>query len=98
MLEDLQKIEDSWREMDEFAAFLKRLFTMTKSKQKQLKEDMSTLFLKKMVCQVQKHNKQYILRKHLIRSVLAKQETGQAVAQLLKGSNKTMVALGNPRS
>jgi hypothetical protein len=29
MLEDLKKIEESWREMDEFAAFSKKLLTMT---------------------------------------------------------------------
>jgi hypothetical protein len=54
MLEDLEKIEDSWREMDEF----KKLLTMTNPKQKQLKEDMA--FVKRMASQVQKHNKQYI--------------------------------------
>jgi hypothetical protein len=29
MLEDLKKIEESWREMDEFAAFSNRLLAMT---------------------------------------------------------------------
>jgi hypothetical protein len=42
MLEDLKKIEESWREMDEFVAFSKKLLTKTNAKQKQLKEDMAT--------------------------------------------------------
>jgi hypothetical protein len=29
MLEDLKKIEDSWREMDEFTPFSKKLLTIT---------------------------------------------------------------------
>jgi hypothetical protein len=29
MLEDLKKIEESWREMDEFAAFSNKLRTLT---------------------------------------------------------------------
>jgi hypothetical protein len=45
MLEDLKKIEESRREMDEFAAFSKKLLTMTNSIQKKLKEDMATSFL-----------------------------------------------------
>jgi hypothetical protein len=40
--------------------------------------------------QVRKHNKRYLLTKHLIRGVFAEWETGQAVAQLLKGGNEEM--------
>jgi hypothetical protein len=88
MLEDLKNIEDNWREMDEFAAFSKKLLTMTNSIQKKLKEDIATSFLKKMASQVRKHNKRYLLTKHLVRGVFAELETGQAVAQLLKGGNE----------
>jgi hypothetical protein len=96
MLEDLKNIEDNWREMDEFAAFSKKLLTMTNLTQKKLKEDMATSFLKKMASQVRKHNKRYLLTKHLVRGVLAELETGQADAQLLKGGNEGMSALSRP--
>jgi hypothetical protein len=96
MLEDLKNIEDHWREMDEFAAFSEKLLTMTNSIQKKLKEDMATSFLKKMASQVRKHNKRYLLTKHLVRGVFAESETGQAVAQLLKGGNEEMSALSKP--
>jgi hypothetical protein len=96
MLEDLKKIEDNWREMDEFAAFSKKLLTMTNSIQKKLKEDMATSSLKKIASQVRKHNKRYLLTKHLVRGVFAEWETGQAVAQLLKGGNEEMSALSKP--
>jgi hypothetical protein len=96
MLEDLKKIEVSWREMDKFAPFSKKLFTMTNLNQKQLKEEMATSFVRKMSSQVRKHNKQYLLTKHLIRSVFAERETGQAVAQLLKGSQEAMASLSGP--
>jgi hypothetical protein len=35
--------------------------------------------------QVQKHNKRYVLTRSIIRSVFANWQTGQAVAELLKG-------------
>jgi hypothetical protein len=82
--------------MDEFAAFSKKLLTMTNSIQKKLKEDTATSFLKKMASQVRKHNKRYLLTKHLVRGVFAESETGQAVAQLLKGGNEEMSALSKP--
>jgi hypothetical protein len=61
-----------------------------------LKEDMATSFVRKMASQVQKHNKRYLRTKHLVRSVFANWETGQAVAQLLKGSNEGMSSLSKP--
>jgi hypothetical protein len=82
--------------MDEFAAFSNKLLTMTNLIQRKLKEDMATSFVKKMASQVRKHNKRYLLTKHLIQSVFAERETGQAVAQLLKGGNEEMTALSKP--
>ena len=50
-----------------------------------------------MASQVRKHNKRYsILTKHLVRGVFAEWDTGQAVAQLLKGGNEEMSALLKP--
>jgi hypothetical protein len=92
MIEDLKKMEKSWREMEEFAQFSKKLLTMNPM-QKKLKEDMASSFLRKMSSQVKKHNKQYLLTKHLVRGVFAECETCQAVAQFFKGSGEAMPAL-----
>jgi hypothetical protein len=72
MLEDLKKIEDSWHEMDQVWAFLKKLPpTMTSLSQMKLKEDMATSFVREMASQVRRHNKWYLLTKYLVRSVFA---------------------------
>jgi hypothetical protein len=91
-IEDLKKMEKSWREMEEFAQFSKKLLTMNPT-QKKLKEDMASSFLRKMSSQVKKHNKRYLLTKHLVKGVFAGCETGQAVAQFFKGSDEAMPAL-----
>jgi hypothetical protein len=44
-------------------------------------------FLKKMRLQVEKHNKRYILTRGIVRSVFAEWQTGQVVAQVLKGGD-----------
>jgi hypothetical protein len=41
--------------------------------------------LKKMRMQLQKHNRRYLLTRGIVRSVFAEWQTGQAVAQVLKG-------------
>jgi hypothetical protein len=61
--------------------------------QKNLKEDMVTSILRKMASQVKEHNKRYLLTKHLVRDVFAECETGQAVAQFLKGGDEAMPSL-----
>jgi hypothetical protein len=96
MMENLKKIENSWREMDEFSALATKLHTMTNLTQKKLKEDMVSSFVKKMASQVRKHNKRYLLTKHLVRAVFAECQTGQAVAQFLKGGNEGMPSLSAP--
>jgi hypothetical protein len=85
MIEDLQKIENSWREMDEFSALANKLLTMTNLTQKKMKEDMVISFVKKMTSQVRKHNKRYLQTKLLVCSVFPECQTGQVVAQFLKG-------------
>jgi hypothetical protein len=70
MIEDLKKMEKSWREMEEFAQFSKKLLTMNPM-QKKLKEDMASSFLRKMSSQVKKHNKRYLLTKNLVRGVFS---------------------------
>jgi hypothetical protein len=52
MMENLKKIENSWREMDKFSALSKKLHTMTNLMQKKVKEDMVSSVVKKMVNQV----------------------------------------------
>jgi hypothetical protein len=54
---------------------------------------MASSFLRKMSSQVKKHNKRYLLTKHLVRGVFAECETGQAVAQFFKGSGEAMPEL-----
>jgi hypothetical protein len=67
---------------------------MTNLTQKKLKEDMVSSFVKKMASQVRKHNKRYLLTKHLVCAVFAECQTGQVVAQFLKGAgNKGMPSL-----
>jgi hypothetical protein len=58
---------------------------MTNPKLKLLKEGMVEAFLKKMRLQIIKHNKRYVLTRSIVRSVFAEWQTGQAVAQVLKG-------------
>jgi hypothetical protein len=78
--------------MEEFAQFSKKLLTMNPT-QKKLKEGMVSSFLHKMSSQVKKHNKRYLLTKHLVGGVFAKCKSGQAVAQYFKGSNEAMPEL-----
>jgi hypothetical protein len=85
-MENLKKIESSWREMDKFSALATKLHTTTNLTQKKLKEDMVSSFVKKMASQVCKHNKRYLLTKHLVRAVFAECQTGQVVAQFLLGT------------
>jgi hypothetical protein len=54
---------------------------------------MMTSFLRKIASQVKKHNKRYLLMKHLVRGVFAECKTGQAVAQFLKGGDEAMPSL-----
>jgi hypothetical protein len=89
MMEDLKKMEMSLRKMEDFEQFSKKLFTMNPTLKK-LKEDMATSFLRKMGSQVKKDNKQRLLTKHLVRGVCTEWETGQALAQFLKGGDGAM--------
>ncbi len=61
---------------------------MTNPVLKHLKEGMVEAFLKKMRLQIIKHNKRYILTRSIIRSVFGEWQTGQAVAQVLKGGEQ----------
>ena len=85
MIEDLDQIRRDWRTNEGFEKFSKQVELMTNPKLKHLKEGMVEAFLKKMRLQVQKHNKRYILTRGIIRSVFAEWQTGQVVAQVLKG-------------
>jgi hypothetical protein len=60
---------------------------MTNSTQKKMKEDMVISFVKKMTSQVRKHNKRYLQTKLLVHTVFSECQTGQVVAQFLKGRN-----------
>jgi hypothetical protein len=71
MMEDLKKMETSWREIEDFGKVSKKLLTMNPM-QKKLKGDMATAFLKEMASQVKKHNKRYLLTTHLVRNVFTK--------------------------
>ena len=85
MLDDLDQTRRDWKTNEGFDKFSKQVELMTNPKLKHLKEGMVDAFLKKMRMQVQKHNKRYILTRGIIRSVFAEWQTGQAVAQVLKG-------------
>jgi hypothetical protein len=87
MIEDLDQIRRDWRTNEGFEKFSKQVELMTNPKLKHLKEGMVEAFLKKMRLQVQKHNKRYILTPGIIRSVFAEWQTGQVVAQVLKGGD-----------
>jgi hypothetical protein len=87
MLDDINEISCNWKTIDVFCKFSEHVQSMTNPKLKHLKEGMVEAFLKKMRLQIQKHNKQYILTRAIIRSVFAEWQTGQVVAQVLKGGD-----------
>jgi hypothetical protein len=101
MMENLKKLENSWREMDEFPALSKKLHhTTTNLTQKRMKEDMISSFVKKMA--KPSLQAQHMLpnhktsSKHLNCSVFAEWQMGQAIVQFLEGGNKEMPSLLEP--
>jgi hypothetical protein len=87
MTQDIDDICSNWRTNKFFVKFSKQVASMSNPKLKSLKEGMVEIFLKKMKTQVQKHNKRYILTRSVIRSIFAEWQTGQVVAQVLKGGD-----------
>jgi hypothetical protein len=85
MVDDVDQIRRDWKTKEVFEKFSKQVATMTNPKLKLLKEGMVEAFLKKMRLQIIKHNKRYILTRSIVRSVFAEWQTGQTVAQVLKG-------------
>jgi hypothetical protein len=91
----INKIRRDWQTNEVFKKFLSQVAGMSNPKLKSLKEGMVDSFFRKMRSQVEKHNKRYLLSRSIIRSVFAEWQTGQAVAQVLKGGDG-MPALSAP--
>jgi hypothetical protein len=86
MVQDEDQIRPDWKTNEVFDKFSKHVVCITNPKLKHPKEGMVEAFLKKMRMQIQKHNKRYILlTRDIVHSVFAEWQTGQAVAQVLKG-------------
>jgi hypothetical protein len=90
MIDDIDVIRDDWRTNEVFSKFSRQVQSMSNPKLKSLKEGMVDAFVRKMRSQVQKHNKRYVLTRSIVRSVFADWQTGQAVAQLLKGGEPSL--------
>jgi hypothetical protein len=86
MVDDVDQMRRDWKTNKVFEKFSKKqVASMTNPKLKQLKEGMVEAFLKKMRLQIIKHNKRYVLTRSIVCSIFAEWQTGQAVAQVLKG-------------
>ena len=96
MLEDINDLKLNWRTRPAFAQFSAKVSQMSDPNLKRLKIEMVSAFLTKMATQTRKHNKRYLLTKNLVRAVFSKWQTGQAVAQFLKGNDEGMPPLSAP--
>jgi hypothetical protein len=83
MLEDLREAERSWETHELFNAFRLQVAKIDNENLQKLKEDSLRAMIHKMILQVRKHNKRYLLSSKLVRGIFAEQPTGQAIAQLL---------------
>jgi hypothetical protein len=85
MVDHVDQIFRDWKTNEVFEKFSKQVASMTNPILKHLKEGMVEAFLKKMRHQIMKHNKRYVLTRSIVRSIFAEWQTGQAVAQVLRG-------------
>jgi hypothetical protein len=92
MMDDINRMKRNWREHKAFSKFATKVDGMTNERLKKLKEEMVSAFLTKMTMQIRKHNKRYLLTRNLVCSVFSEWQTGQAVAQFLKGGEPSLSA------
>jgi hypothetical protein len=85
MYEDITEMKQNWKTHEVFSKFSSKVGAMSNERLKKLKQEMVSAFLTKMQTQIRKHNKRYLLTRNLVRSVFSEWQTGQAVAQFLKG-------------
>jgi hypothetical protein len=92
MMEDIIGMKRNWRGQESFSQFSSLVDQMSDLKLRKLKEEMVSAFLTKMKTQIRKHNKRYLLTRNLVRAVFSEWQTGQAVAQFLKGGEPSLSA------
>jgi hypothetical protein len=92
MMDDINRMKRNWRGHEAFSKFASKVDEMTNEHLKKLKEEMVSAFLTKMSTQIRKHNKRYLLTRNLVRAVFSEWQTGQAVAQFLKGGEPALSA------
>jgi hypothetical protein len=92
MMDDIIGMKRNWRGHEAFSKFASKVDEMTNERLKKLKEEMVSAFLTKMTTQIRKHNKRYLLSRNLVCSVFSEWQTGQAVAQFLKGGEPLLSA------
>ena len=83
---DLEKIRDGWETINAFKSFKDKINGMTQE-HKPLKREFVRKFVNKMIEQVHKHNKRYLVSVKLVRAVYAEKQTGHIVARLLDGQD-----------
>jgi hypothetical protein len=80
MLEDLLEAKRSWETHELFNEFRLQVAKIDNENLRKLKEDSVRAMIHKMILQVRKHNKRYLLSSKLFRGIFAEQPTGQAIA------------------
>jgi hypothetical protein len=84
MLEDLLEKPKGLGRPTFFNAFQLQVAKIYNNNLRKLKEDSVRAMIHKMILQVCKHNKRYLLSSKLVRGIFAEQPTGQAIVQLLR--------------